>query len=117
MFKLIKKVFIALLSFIRSLASVAKACNHAKYISWKNQLCMTRLTVTDLNTYGHNLGLCYYSFMVHLDRYEGICNVLDDLSSKICVLNKTEDVNLNVFNMRTRINKWKTVTKHISMRL
>ena len=33
MFKLIKKVFIALLSFIRSLASVAKACNHAKYIS------------------------------------------------------------------------------------
>ena len=30
--------------------------------------------------------------------------MLADPSGKICVPNKTEDVNLNVFNMMTRIN-------------
>ena len=42
--------------------------------------------------------------MVSLDRSNGSCNTLDDLSRGICVPNKTEDLNLNVFNMITRIN-------------
>ena len=42
--------------------------------------------------------------MVSLDRFNGSCNALDDLSSGMCVPNKTEDVNLNVFNMITRKN-------------
>ena len=33
--------------------------------------------------------------------------------SRICVLNKSEDVNLNVYNMITRINESKTLTKHV----
>ena len=40
--------------------------------------------------------------MVSLDRRNGSCNTLDDLSSRICVPNK-EDVNSNVFNMITKI--------------
>ena len=36
------------------------------------------------------------------------------LPNKICVPNKTEDLNLCVFNMITGINKSKTITKHIS---
>ena len=36
--------------------------------------------------------------MFTLDRSNGNCNTLDDPSGKICVLNKTEGVNLNVFN-------------------
>ena len=42
------------------------------------------------------------------------CNTLNDLSNKVCVPNKTEDLNLNVFNMITGINELKTLTKHIS---
>ena len=36
------------------------------------------------------------------------------MSNKICVSNKTDDLNLSVFNIITRINESKTLTKHIS---
>ena len=39
---------------------------------------------------------------------------LNDLSYKVCVPNKTEDLNLSVFNMITGINESKSLTKHIS---
>ena len=52
--------------------------------------------------------------MVNLDRCNGSCNTLNDLSSKICVPGNTEDVNLNVFNIVTRINESKSLIKHIS---
>ena len=32
---------------------------------------------------------------------------------KVCVLNKTEDLNLSIFNMITGINESKTLTKYI----
>ena len=36
------------------------------------------------------------------------------MSNKVCVPNKTEDLNLSMFNMITGINESKTLTKHIS---
>ena len=39
---------------------------------------------------------------------------LNDLSKKICVPNKTVDLNLSVFNMITGINESETLTKHIA---
>ena len=42
------------------------------------------------------------------------CNTLNDLSNKVYVPNKTEGLNLSVFNMITGINKSKTLTRHIS---
>ena len=54
-----------------------------------------------------------YSFVVKLDRCFGSCNALNDLSNKVCVPNKTADLNLNVFNMITGINESKTLTKHV----
>ena len=57
---------------------------------------------------------CHYSFAVKLDRFVGSCNVLNDLSNKVCVSNKTEEFNLSVFNMITGINESKTLTKHKS---
>ena len=49
--------------------------------------------------------------MASLDRCGGSCNTVDGLWSRICVPNKIEDANLNVFNTK---NKSKTLTKHIS---
>ena len=39
-------------------------------------------------------------------------NTLDDLSNKVCIPNKTKDLNLSVFNMITGINESKILTKH-----
>ena len=47
----------------------------------------------------------YYPFAVQLDRCVGSCNTLNDLSNKVCVPNKTDDLNLSVFNMITGIDK------------
>ena len=52
--------------------------------------------------------------MVNLDRCNRSCNTFDDTSGKMCVSNKTENVNMNVFKMITVINESKTLAKHIS---
>ena len=38
---------------------------------------------------------------------------LNNLSNKVCVPNKTEDLNLGVLNMTAGINESKTLTKNI----
>ena len=46
-----------------------------------------------------------YSFAVELDRCVRSCNTLNDVSNKICIPNKTEDLNLIMFKMITGINE------------
>ena len=56
----------------------------------------------------------HYPFMISLEKYNGSCNVVDELSMKIWVPSETKDINVKVFNMITRINEVKTLVKHIS---
>ena len=51
--------------------------------------------------------------MVSLNRFNGAFNGGFNRSI-MCVRNKTENANINAFNMTTRINELKTLTKHIS---
>ena len=44
----------------------------------------------------------------------GSCNNRNNLPNKACVPNKTEDINLIVFNMIRDINESETLKKHIS---
>ena len=62
----------------------------------------------------NNLVLRLVKQIFNLDRCVGSYNTLNDLSTKVCVLNKTEDLNLSVFNMIPRINELKTLAKHRS---
>ena len=45
----------------------------------------------------------YYPLGVNLGRCTGSCNILNDLSNRVSVPNKTEDLNLRIFNMITGI--------------
>ena len=108
MFRLTKQVFIAILSFSRSLHNKNIVSNFTISISFNNQPCMTRPILIDLNPDKYNQGLRYYPFMVNLDRCRGSCNTFDDPSGRICVPNRTGKVNLNNKNsMMTRINESK----------
>ena len=49
--------------------------------------------------------LYYYPFAVKLDKCVGSCNTLNDLSNKVCVPNKTEDLNIHVFNATGKMNQ------------
>ena len=70
-------------------------------MSLNNDPCMIRPTLIHLNP----IELNYYLFMISIDKCNGSFNVVDDLSTKICLPSETKDVNVNkVFNMITRIN-------------
>ena len=75
---------------------------------------MTQPTLINLHPNEQSRELHYYPFEINLDRCAGSCNTIDDLSNKVCVPNKTEDLNLNMFNIIAGINELKTLTKHIS---
>ena len=108
MFGLIKKFFVILL------ISIVSASNHTKCVSLSNQKCMTQPTLINFYPNEYSQKLLYYPFTVDLDRCARRCNTLDDLSSRVCVPNKTEDLNLHVFNIITGINESRTLKKHIS---
>ena len=114
MFRLIKQVFMSLLSFSGTFASMANVSNITTVMSLNNHQYVTRRTLIDLNPGEYNQGFWYLIFIVKLDRWNWSCNALDDPSSRICIANKTEDLNLNVLNMGIRINESKTLIKHIS---
>ena len=56
MFKLIKKIFVMLLT------SIVSAFDHTKCISLSNQKCMTQLTLINLHSNKYSQELHYYPF-------------------------------------------------------
>ena len=108
MFGLIKKIFIELLT------GIVIASNHTKCALLSNHKCMSQSTLINLHPNEYSQEFHYYPFAVKLDRCVGSCNTLNDLPNKVCVPNKTENLNLSMFNMITGINESKILTKHIS---
>ena len=49
----------------------------------------------------------YYTFAIKLERFFGSCNSLNDPSNNVCIPNKTEDLNMRVFNIITGKNQSK----------
>ena len=103
----LKKTFIGLLS------SIVNASNYTKCVSFSNQKCMIQPSLINLHPNEYNQ-FHYYPSSVKLDRCVGSCNTLNDLSIKVCIPSKTEDLNQSVLNMITEINESKTLTKDIS---
>ena len=91
-----------------------KVPDRTKCISLDNQPSITKSTLINLNANECSQDLCYYPFLVKTDRSNGSFNAFNDLANRICVPNKTEDINLHVFNMTTGIDESKTIPKHIS---
>ena len=96
------------------LTSLVNGNKHTKCVSLSNQKCGIPPTLIDLHPNEYSQEFNYYTFSVKLDRCAENCNTINDLSNKACVPNKTEDLNLNIFNMIKGINESKTLTKLIS---
>ena len=92
MFGFTKKMFIELST------SLVNASIHTKCESLRNQQCTTQPTFFNLDSNEYTKGFHYYPFAVNLDRFVRSCSILNDLSNKVCVLNKT-----SIFNMITAI--------------
>lgn len=99
MFWFINHVFIMLLSFGR--------CFATKGLSLSNDQCMARPPPINLNPIEVNC----YPFLISFDKCNAGLNAVDDLSTKNYV---PKDLNVKIFNIRTKINEAKTFIKHIS---
>ena len=93
MFGLIKKILIGLLT------GLVNESSHTKCVLLSNQKCMIQPTLINLHPIEYSRESHYYPLAIKLDRCVGACNTLNDLSNKVCVPNKTEDLNLSVFNI------------------
>ena len=84
MFWLIKKIFFGLLT------GLVNESNHTKCAFLSNQKFNIQPTIINLHANEFSQDFHYYSFEVKLDRCFGSCNTLNDLSNKVCALNKTK---------------------------
>ena len=108
MFGFIKKVFIG------SWCSIVNASNHTNWVLLRNQKCEIQPTLINLHPNEYSQEFHHYPFSLKLDRCVESCKTINDLSNNVCIPNKTDDLNLNVFNMITGIYESKTSAKHIS---
>ena len=89
---LIKKIFMGLL------INIINASNHTKCVLLNNQKCKTQPTLINLHPNEYSQEFHYYPFSVKLDRCVGTCNITTDLSNKVRISNKTEDLIPSFFN-------------------
>ena len=71
MFRLIKKIFIGLLT------GIVSASNHKKCLLLSNQKCITQPTLINLHPNEYSQQFQYYPSAVTLDRCVGSCNTLE----------------------------------------
>ena len=95
------------------LTGLVTASNHTKCLPLSNQEFMSQPTLINSHPNECSQEFHFYPFAVKLDRYVGSCKSLNVLSNKVCAPKKTENLNLNMFNIITRITESKTLTKHV----
>ena len=81
-------------------SSIVSASNHTKCVSLSNQKCEIQPSLINLHA-EYNQELHYHPFAVKLKICVRSCNTLNDLSNKVGVPNKTQDLNIRVVNMIT----------------
>ena len=97
---LINQVLIAILNFCGYLAT--------KCMSLNNNLCMVKPMLINLNP----IELSYYPFVISLDKCSGSCISVDDLSTKICILSKTKDINVKYLQwsqIKMNLKQWSNI--------
>ena len=99
--------------FIVSLASIVNASTHTKCVSLSNQKREIQPTLNTLHLNEYNQELHYYPFVIKLNKSDGSYNTLNDLSNRVCVPDKTEVLNIHVFNMISGKNESNFLRKYL----
>ena len=89
------------------LSSLARVDDLTKCLFLNDEPCMVRPILINMNPNEHK----YYPFMVSLNKFTGICNVL---SPKMCVSKETKNITIKAFNMITNKDEAKAMAEQIS---
>ena len=102
MFWLIKKTFIAAMTFFSyNVFNV----NSLECVSMNNEECKITPEIINLNT---NEPM-FYPYSIKINKCKSSCNTINDPYAKICVPENIKNTNVKVFNLITRTNE----TRHI----
>ena len=77
-------------------------------ISMKNQECITRPRVVNVNSNNP----IFYPFSIKISKCSGNCNNINDPYSKICVPDVVKNFNTKVFNLMSRTNETRFIEWH-----
>ena len=84
MFRLVKKVFVAIVAFLNLSCVNFLAC-----VSMNNQECKARSKIIDVNSNEP----VFYPFSIKINKCSGSCNNINDLYAKLCVPDIVKDIN------------------------
>ena len=102
MFGFVKQIFVLTVMFFGcNLSSV----NPLEFVSMNNQECKVRPEIVNINS---NVPL-FDPFSVKTSKCSGSCNNIDESYAKLCVPVVFKNINLEVFNLMSKINK----TRHV----
>ena len=106
MFGFVKKMFVRLLTFGRSLARVANVSDLIKFVYLNNPPCQARLALVDLNSKTLiNLFIIRFLLMLTSVVSSESYNTIDAPYSRICVLDKVK-------NIMSRVSETGFVVQH-----
>ena len=93
MFRYIKKVFVAAMSFF--------SCNALECVSMNNQECKVRPKIININSNEPS----FYPYNVEGSTCSGSYNDINDLYAKLCVPDVVKSMNDEVFNLISRTDE------------
>ena len=102
MFRFVKQVFIAAMTFFDFNPSNV---NSLQCILAENQGCKTRPEIIKVNS---NEAV-FYPYSIKVNKCSGICNNINDPYAKLCVPDVIKNINVKVFNLLQKNNKTKQI--------
>ena len=106
MFKFIKEIFISTMMFFGSFSSV----NPLESVLINNQECKVRPEIVTVNS---NEPL-FYRFSIKTSKCSGSCHNINDPYAKLCVPDIVKNLNIKVFNLKSRANEARHIKWHKS---
>ena len=82
--------------------------NSLQCMSMNNQKCMSRPKIIDLNANEP----VFYPYSIKINKCSGSCNNINDPFGKLCVPDIIKNINVNVFNLMSRINETRSMICH-----
>ena len=82
--------------------------NSLECMSMINQKCMSRPKIIDINANEP----VFYPYSIKVNKCSGSCNNINDPYAKLCVPDIIENINVKVFNLKSRINETRQIIWH-----
>ena len=79
-----------------------------KFVSINNQECKIRPEIVNINNNEPSL----YPYNIFANKCSGSCNNINDPYAKLCVHDVAKNINVRVFNLKSRTNETRHIEQH-----